>query len=294
MLTSSCPLFFFMVNRLTKAMFYVEANICKAQDEASTKLLGPVMLNGLPLAIAQAAVYIKQTGIRISEYIRRYEDAQVWPQVVGADGFIHPLQWHEKTIGITWALCLQRVRELGPVGPIAVHLVHVWAFLDSTDLYYGLFKHVLNFPSVWGLVSPDEEDLAVVGLESWQSRWNFPLLPEWLLTLRSSEAVFNEAVQMLMAYHLIEPQTSKLKGRATDFEDIGYSMHPVVHLWARHSQSLSQKSQSSTTAIDLFFTLEIKKWTARYRMSPHACRATTYYLALHATSREVGDGPVDS
>ena len=51
-------------------------------DEAGRELLG--LLDGLPLALAQAASYIRETGLDTASYVRLYK--QQWDDLMGSDG----------------------------------------------------------------------------------------------------------------------------------------------------------------------------------------------------------------
>lgn len=255
------------------------------------------MLGGLPLAIAQAAIHIKQTRIQLAGYIRRYENAKLWPQVVGASGRDRPLRGYENAVGVTWSLSLERVRELEPVGPVAVNLVQTWAFLDNKDLWYGLFEDIVDLPACWFSGPPDSEDLTVMGKERWFERWNCAQLPDWLVGLQASEATFHEAIQLLLAYHLIEPQELDA-GTVRDENSSaqgGYSMHPVVHTWAARTQSEEQKASSSRTALSLFYTgVSLwSDWTKRRRFWPHGNRAIANYIASNPKPEE-DDNTCDS
>jgi hypothetical protein len=75
--------------------------------QALDDLVGPDMLGGLPLAIAQAAVYIRRTQITIGEYTRRY--TQMWQHVMEVPLNKTLILGYDKSVGTTWSLSLQHV-----------------------------------------------------------------------------------------------------------------------------------------------------------------------------------------
>ena len=126
------------------------------------------MLCGLPLAIAQAATYIRKTGITVEKYISLYQNARSWPSIAAASRSSKPLVDYESSVGITWLLSLEHVRKMNSA---AAELVDLWAVLDNKDFSYDMFDHVIDLPMTWGQSQlPYDEDLVSMEEEKWQRR----------------------------------------------------------------------------------------------------------------------------
>ena len=64
-------------------------------------------LDGLPLALATAGMYLNQTADSFSDYLRLYNDS--WNDLeLYSDG---PLDYKDQTLYSTWNLSLQQVRS---------------------------------------------------------------------------------------------------------------------------------------------------------------------------------------
>src|SRR5271154_5133529 len=124
-------------------------------------------LDGLPLALATAGMYLNQTAGSFSDYLRLYNDS--WNDLeLYSDG---PLDYEDRTLYSTWNLSLQQVRSQDPE---AAELLRLMAFLDNQDLWYELFQ-------------AGAEDRAL-----------------WWLEVVKSKARFNRAMSKLHDYSLVE------------------------------------------------------------------------------------------
>ncbi|SRR6266536_1686633 len=72
-------------------------------DETGRELLG--LLDGLPLALAQAASYLRETGLDTTSYVRLYKEQ--WDDLMRSDGESgSPLvDYEQRSIGTTWTAC---------------------------------------------------------------------------------------------------------------------------------------------------------------------------------------------
>ena len=124
-------------------------------------------LDGLPLALATAGMYLNQTAGSFSDYLQLYNDS--WNDLeLYSDG---PLDYKDQTLYSTWNLSLQQVRSQDPE---AAELLRLMAFLDNQDLWYELFQ-------------AGAEDRAL-----------------WWLEVVKSKARFNRAMSKLHDYSLVE------------------------------------------------------------------------------------------
>jgi tetratricopeptide (TPR) repeat protein len=156
------------------------------------------LLDGLPLAIAQAAAYLQESRISVIKYIEFYEKRfQELMELQDKAGI--PIQdYPDRSIWTTWTISYEAIQAKNKA---ASNLLLLWARLDNKDLWYGL------------LADPCKESIVVA-----------QLLSKWLGDIASNEINFTEAIKLLRNYSLIE-----------DVEDIeSYTTHPVVHRRALH------------------------------------------------------------
>ncbi|EON65801.1 hypothetical protein W97_05040 [Coniosporium apollinis CBS 100218] len=176
----------------------------RSVDQAkSEELLS--LLDGLPLALAQAASYLRETGIDFATYIKFYK--QQWKDLMESRGHAGtPLHdYPNRSVWTTWTISFNSIRTKNEA---AVNLLLLWAHLDNKDLWHGLFA------GAWQRITDfaDEDSAEYV--------------PKWLRCMASNELKFIESIQLLRNYSLIE-----------DMEGLpSYATHPVVHRWALYSQ----------------------------------------------------------
>ncbi len=118
-------------------------------------------LGDLPLAVAQAAAYVEETGLPPADYLRRFRTRRsgllARGEVLGYEG----------TLDTTWTLSLDRLREHSPAG---LRLLHLAAFLAPEPVPVSLLAghlELLSGPSRDAAVDRDGLDDAlgaVVGL----------------------------------------------------------------------------------------------------------------------------------
>ena len=171
------------------------------------------LLDGLPLAIAQAASFLQETGIELQKYIEFYE--QKWQELMESrDWEGAPVQdYPDRSIWTTWAISFGAIQEMNVA---AANLLLLWAFLDSKDLWYGLFTAACS-ASITVATS----------------------LSEWIGEIGSNELEFTKAIGLLRNYSLIE-----------DVQGLGsYTTHPVVHRWAYYFQGEDSQLQLAQLAV---------------------------------------------
>ncbi|KAH0262087.1 purine and uridine phosphorylase, partial [Aureobasidium melanogenum] len=174
-----------------------------ARDESVDldSLLGK--LEGMPLALAQAGAFIRQTNISIREYLDSYNST--WDDLITQQDS-YPLQeYAQRSMLTTWRISYQQVENHNRE---AAELLKLWAFLDPKDLWYEFIA----------CASQLESKIDV---------------PEWLSILARTRLKFRGALGLLKKYSLVN------NGRDND----NYSMHAVLHSWCRHLVSMSSTSE---------------------------------------------------
>ncbi|KAF2630604.1 TPR-like protein [Macroventuria anomochaeta] len=207
--------------------------------QEADELLG--LLDGLPLALAQAAAYMSETGMGFSTYTRLYKEQ--WQELMEShDGRRIPLRSYANgSVATTWTISYTAVRRRNEE---AANLLLLWAHLDNKGLWHGLLAAASHKSTVAA-----ERTAA------------------WLGETARSEMEFTKAVGTLRSYSLVEEAG----------DQTGHSTHPVVHQWALHMQDDRQRTALSRLAVVLVglavpIDTERKYWKTQARLLAHAER----------------------
>ncbi|PSN58604.1 hypothetical protein BS50DRAFT_614817 [Corynespora cassiicola Philippines] len=223
----------------------------KHDTAESQRLLG--LLDGLPLAIAQAGAYLQESGVGLSTYLRFYEEQ--WDELMESEEVAGaPLQdYPDRSVWTTWAISYKAVSYKDKN---TANLLVLWSFLDNKDLWHGLFAAACE-------ASVDTEGM----------------LSEWIGEMATSELRFSKAMQLLRSYSLVEGVE----------EQGGYATHPVVHRWAYHYRGKSSSSVLSRLAVAAVGWAVPHSSTRDYsivqrRLLPHAQACSVWALGPTHTS----------
>ncbi|KAJ4323146.1 hypothetical protein N0V94_002032 [Neodidymelliopsis sp. IMI 364377] len=205
------------------------------------------LLDGLPLAIAQAGAYLQQSEVELETYLRFYDEQ--WTELMETDNMSDaPLQdYPDRSVWTTWAISYQAIRNQHEH---TANLLLLWSFLDNKDLWHGLFATACeNSIDVQRMLSARIGEIA------------------------SSEVAFSRAMQLLRNYSLVE------KVEATK----SYATHPVVHRWAHYHQGKHfepELRRVAIVAVGWAYPDDSKSgWPAlQRRLLPHA-QACSVYVA---------------
>jgi len=171
------------------------------------------LLDGLPLAIAQAGAYLQESGVGVRTYLKFYE--QQWTELMESRSRIDaPLQdYPDRSVWTTWTISFNVIQTKDKN---VANLLLLWAFLDNKDLWHGLFSAACRASTIV------------------KRR-----LSEWIGDIASNEIEFIKAIQLLRNYSLLE-----------DIEDLAsYATHPVIHRWAYHIQSKKSRVELAQLAV---------------------------------------------
>ncbi|RYP20808.1 hypothetical protein DL767_009393 [Monosporascus sp. MG133] len=209
------------------------------------------LLDGLPLALAQAGTYIRETGIDFVKYVDFYK--QQWRDLMELqDRRGAPLHdYGDRSIWTTWTISFKAIQKTNKA---AANLLLLWAYLDNRDLWYRL--------------------LAAAGERSAVAAEH---LSKWLQDIQNNELKFTDAVQLLRNYSMVE----SIQGLSS------YATHPVVHKWAFHVQDQEQRMVLARTAVLLVgFAVPHNStkeyWTTQRRLLPHAQSCSQWILDSEA------------
>ncbi|KAG7415776.1 Nephrocystin-3 [Fusarium oxysporum f. sp. rapae] len=99
------------------------------------------LLQGLPLALAQAGSYLREKGVDAATYVRIYN--KQWNELMGPDDASNRplLDYNQGSVRTTWTISL---KEIERQSPSAAKLLRLWAFLDNKRLWHGLIAVTAN------------------------------------------------------------------------------------------------------------------------------------------------------
>lgn len=148
-------------------------------------------LQGLPLALNQAGSYMRKTGMTVIEYIELYE--QEWRRLMEKQHSFALRENTDRSIMTTWTLSFNALRSQSDA---AANLLVLCSFLDGQDLWYELFKPILNSVYV--------DDV-----------------PPWFVDCVGNKLDFTERTALLLEYSFIDAKT----------KSSSFSIHSVLHSW---------------------------------------------------------------
>jgi tetratricopeptide (TPR) repeat protein len=222
-------------------------------DEDGVELLK--LLDGLPLALVQAASYLRVNEMGIAWYIETYR--LQWEDLMKTDHRSGSLRmnYSQGSIWTTWSISFDAIQKQNPD---TANLLRLWAFFDNKDLWHGLLASATDPIADW---------------------------PKWVHFMANSEVNFLNSIELLRRYSMIETQYER-KG--------SYSMHPVVHQWALASQNTTEKSKYLQLALLLLGFIVSPRispeyWVLGRRVLPHAEKC-----ALWAVKHEVDEISLNS
>jgi tetratricopeptide (TPR) repeat protein len=197
------------------------------------------LLDGLPLAIAQAGAYIHTTGSGLAKYISFYE--QQWDELMTPGPLNDPTlkDYPDRSVWTTWTISYHAIREKHEH---TANLLLLWSFLDNKDFWYGLFATACK-----------------------RSNTIFQMVSKWIGEIASSEFQFTGAMRLLRNYSLVEEITGTTS----------YATHPVVHQWTRNSQGRHFEKELLHLAIVVIGRsvpddTELDSYALQRRLLPHA------------------------
>jgi len=131
---------------LEEALLYLKKMTGRSgvEEEASMKLLAEE-LGRLPLALAQAAAYIKQRGVTVADYLNRYEQRK---RELLADKLL-PAGSESLPVASTWDISLAHILDeegllMTPERSVSWNILHAMSYLHSEDIPCALLERWLQ------------------------------------------------------------------------------------------------------------------------------------------------------
>ncbi|KIM98279.1 hypothetical protein OIDMADRAFT_167110 [Oidiodendron maius Zn] len=125
-------------------------------------------LDGLPLALSTAGIYLEHMSIAFSDYLRLYKAS--WLKLQTTSPQLE--SYEDRSLYTTWQITVDRIKQRNPA---SASLLKLWAYFDRQDIWFELLQHA----------------------NSTHDRW--------IQELTKDELNFNEAVALLCSFGMVEP-----------------------------------------------------------------------------------------
>lgn len=194
------------------------------------------LLGGIPLAIAQAGAFIKETNSSISDYNGFFRES--WSRLMQPDdGVEMPLDDYMNGCGwSTWTVSYEHIQRKDE---IAVNFLRLWAYLDDRDLWFELFAPGSPLP---------------IRAES----------HTWFQSAVSNRENFAKVMHTLLSYSMIHVKEGLP----------AYSMHAIFHDWALQTVGKEDRNELAWLAILIVGRANPsesagKNWLLQHQLAPH-------------------------
>ncbi|KAK6614281.1 NB-ARC and TPR domain protein [Botrytis cinerea] len=128
-------------------------------------------LDGLPLALSTAGVYLEHVTTSFSDYLRLYKTS--WLKLQTTSPLLD--SYEDRTLYTTWQITFDRIQQQNPA---SAQLLKIWAYFHREDLWFDLLRHAKSVDN------------------------------KWIQKLTEDELNFNEAVTLLCTFGLVDPDKS--------------------------------------------------------------------------------------
>ncbi|KAM0164160.1 hypothetical protein ACHAPG_000911 [Botrytis cinerea] len=128
-------------------------------------------LDGLPLALSTAGIYLEHVATSFSDYLQLYKTS--WLKLHTTSPLLD--SYVDRTLYTTWQITFDRIQQQNPA---SAQLLKLWAYFYREDLWFDLLRHANSFDD------------------------------EWIQKLTEDELNFNEAVTLLCTFGLVDPDKS--------------------------------------------------------------------------------------
>ena len=123
--------------RISRALLWFSQTKCSIDDLSALDLLQD--LDGLPLALAQAGSYMRETNTSITEYLELYNST--WDDLMKDEAETKFREYGNRSIRTTWVISFEQIRRQNKA---ATNMLQLWTLLDNRDIWFGLFNNEEN------------------------------------------------------------------------------------------------------------------------------------------------------
>lgn len=208
-----------------KALLVKRAGIKLPLNEADESTAGRIVeeLGGLPLAIDQAGAYISTRRKKLQDYLKLYQAQQ--KNLLG----YHPkFSKYENTVMTTWEISFQKIESESPE---VAQLLLLLSQYDPSNIPDVMLKRGTTKQAHFSL---DGELVDLPPEKSFVSRQ--------LIDLLSDDFQFDEAVEKLLSFSLVQRRSNKREEQA-------FVLHPLVQYCGQTRASEDARRESLENAV---------------------------------------------
>ncbi|GIZ43062.1 hypothetical protein CKM354_000630500 [Cercospora kikuchii] len=99
-------------------------------------------LDGLPLALATAGAYLRQTPITFADYCHLYEAS--WTKLQDTSPYLD--SYEDRKLYSTWQISFAQIQERNKP---SAELLRLWAYFDNEDIWFGLLCYPGKHSLAW-------------------------------------------------------------------------------------------------------------------------------------------------
>ncbi|EDO03050.1 hypothetical protein SS1G_05528 [Sclerotinia sclerotiorum 1980 UF-70] len=193
-------------------------------------------LDGLPLALSTAGVYLEHVTTSFSDYLQLYKTSWLKLQMTSPllDSYV------DRTLCTTWQITFDRIQQQNKA---SAKLLKLWAYFHREDLWFDLLRHANSIDD------------------------------EWIQKLMKDELNFNEAITLLCTFGLVDPDRSPQQQVGARGYSIHSCVHSwiVFVLNKEWDKSLAHLALTCV-ASEVPDTNEKYWWLSQRRLLQHATR----------------------
>lgn len=208
-------------------------------------------LDGLPLALTTAGLYLSQTTLTCSDYIRLYKTS--WAKLQLSSPEVTSYEY--RTLYSTWEVSLSQLKtKYEP----SSEFIGLWAYFNNNDIWFELFSH----PSIQ--------------------------MPSWLESIVMDEVSFHKAMRILGDHGLTEISVSQTGQHVSNGYGIHGCVHSwIVNVlnqpYKKNLAILAVKLIAATIPKQE----ETISWVTQYRLFPHAATALSALSKSKVADKEI-------
>jgi tetratricopeptide (TPR) repeat protein len=209
-------------------------------------------LDRLPLALAQAGSFLRQTNMSVPSYIKHYDST--WKDLMQEQGRYLKREYGDRSsILTTWMISYKQVASESEE---AAKLLKLWSFFNHKDLWHGLLASIYH----------TNDDVEV---------------PKWLAVLAESELEFHSVTGLLRRYSLIDAACQQTES---------HTIHAVLHAWCYHISTGDEQRSMLLLALEIVAQAMPREsdtayWTLLRRLLPHGLHV---YARMSVPRRQQG------
>jgi tetratricopeptide (TPR) repeat protein len=194
------------------------------------------LLNGLPLALAQAGSYMGVNNVSALTYAKHYN--QTWKRLQEGQNRFPIEEYGDRSVLTTWTVSYEQIKKQSEE---AAWLLKLWGFLDNGEAWYEL-------------IAADSKSFAERKMD----------VPEWLQTITADKLAFAETMGLLSRYSLADGTVGTES----------HSMHSVPHRWCRYLAEEKERYElgrlaTFLVALSIPEEEEEEFWPKRKRIMAH-------------------------